>query len=1291
MEEENSVDSSERQMKKAGKDIARKSGNLAKKGMKQLVKSIIKHLGWKAIVIGIAIVIIAWFFLNMISWFVIKDKFHNDSSKIVRDITANSEEVENIDPEDLSKLKVTCLGDSITYGLGLNEGELPYPDILKNLLGTQDVVNLGVSGSGYMDFGNEEDSFGNRINDIPEDSDIIIVFGGINDVATYKVMQEAPYGKSEYEATSNLNAGIEAVMRSIDKSKYPNAEVIIVTQLKCVKKDMYTDANQSLVHDTIVKHADYHAFSILDLYSEDLLSDSDFHPDMIHPNASGQKIIAERIVKEIKKVLTKKIETNKLVKINNQERNIEVNTEEFNKRIDEWFTDNHMSSETLGISEDYRELKKFLEAEIAILYPDLRLRDEIGTPVPEGELQGCIKFRRKFDDGSEPIYLEYMPYEEYSREIAELGILLNSQQTNDGVNVTISDRNIQNAVEQKYNYLKDKFTLDNELNVIISTINTTLTDVNYSDWAEAENRQYADGTEYSYVYNIRITKVNYQSLVEQYTMPFEMCVALLMTTESPDFCSAVADLALDSNIVFDVMDSSVTNITTKKYNYTAHYKKIRKWEYYKEWTDPPSIDPKTANTDNPKQIPGEKHRTGPHKSFASKSEDVKVEDYETITITNKTTTTKFAFNIVDTWLFDYKFEYEYKHNGLTEINNYTSPDQPYDDEDKVEVSNYHNLDMPEFPGAEHSTSVTITSESIEETKLEQIWKITEEQESSEYIQSTKEGRFAAEKFLSLVKVDPITNEFNLQDYDKNTKYIFYESINNNESEPISTITSVESFFYHLINDNDQTKSNFGEIFEYLFDLYYGRTTYDENKFSTYEPEQFISVGNLSGYNGNSGHYTGDSVREKLWWAIKDMLAEMGIENDYAVAGALGNISAESGFCSNNLENSSENKLGYKTGAYDQRFTDDVDNGIVSKQDFLQCEKYGVCDANRDGKKHEYGYGLAQWTSPGRKENLWKYTVDKGNSISDVDGQIAFLLDEIRPGSGVTFWSSSYFNKWVSYTADSNDEAAVKEAIRKATECYCNHFEVGGWAEVRYTDALAAYNDFHNAKKASSGSVQLSENESVNIVAQHTSSITGRSFITYKQGKAENGGVWPGKCNRCAEASIISGYFSGTATELYNSFEKVYREVGGSSSFGLINNVYNRFGLNIRMNESKNYTTTSDGCRNRTNLDVNKVRDQLTHGGYMQIWVSGGKKNDGSYNVAYGTSGAKWTESYHWIAILDYKKVGDKEYIYVSNSGAWGNTGEKINDVATKGYSGWYPINEFSTTKILCAEIYVDPA
>lgn len=110
--------------------------------------------------------------------------------------------------------------------------------------------------------------------------------------------------------------------------------------------------------------------------------------------------------------------------------------------------------------------------------------------------------------------------------------------------------------------------------------------------------------------------------------------------------------------------------------------------------------------------------------------------------------------------------------------------------------------------------------------------------------------------------------------------------------------------------------------------------------------------------------------KKIIW---DYLKAQGL-NDYAVAGIMGNLYAESGLQPNNLQNTFEKKLGYTDASY----TAAVDNGTY---------KNFVNDSA--------GYGLAQWTYHTRKKGLYDLAKKLGKSIGDINVQLQYLWTELQ--------------------------------------------------------------------------------------------------------------------------------------------------------------------------------------------------------------------------------------------------------------------------------------------------------
>ena len=115
--------------------------------------------------------------------------------------------------------------------------------------------------------------------------------------------------------------------------------------------------------------------------------------------------------------------------------------------------------------------------------------------------------------------------------------------------------------------------------------------------------------------------------------------------------------------------------------------------------------------------------------------------------------------------------------------------------------------------------------------------------------------------------------------------------------------------------------------------------------------------------------TGNTNAEKIWNFFKGK----GL-NEYGISGLLGNLEAESGLRSDNLQNTFEKKLGYTDETYTKAVNEGTYTGFIA-----------------DGA----GYGLAQWTFWSRKKNLLEYAKSKKVSIGDLEMQLEFLYEELQ--------------------------------------------------------------------------------------------------------------------------------------------------------------------------------------------------------------------------------------------------------------------------------------------------------
>ena len=176
----------------------------------------------------------------------------------------------------------------------------------------------------------------------------------------------------------------------------------------------------------------------------------------------------------------------------------------------------------------------------------------------------------------------------------------------------------------------------------------------------------------------------------------------------------------------------------------------------------------------------------------------------------------------------------------------------------------------------------------------------------------------------------------------------------------------------------------------------------------------------------ASHYINPQDIWNLFYTIFD-------GNEYACAGAMGNMQWESGLYTDNAEN----LWNQRTGHSDEWLTTNINNGTISLSEFLQRSWW----VNSVG----FGYGLSQWTDSARRTKLWEFTIGNGLPIDSQEGQFNYIRWE---------WlnSDSYYHQFLS-------PMKSMSSISQATYYYLQHYEVGRWNSKRLEYAENWYSTF----------------------------------------------------------------------------------------------------------------------------------------------------------------------------------------------------------------------------------------
>ncbi|MBR2528039.1 MAG: GBS Bsp-like repeat-containing protein [Blautia sp.] len=151
------------------------------------------------------------------------------------------------------------------------------------------------------------------------------------------------------------------------------------------------------------------------------------------------------------------------------------------------------------------------------------------------------------------------------------------------------------------------------------------------------------------------------------------------------------------------------------------------------------------------------------------------------------------------------------------------------------------------------------------------------------------------------------------------------------------------------------------------------------------------------------------------------------------AGIIGNLEWESSCLPNNLEGAANTK----SGMSDDAFTIAVDNGTISRSEFITSSRFGVYSNG------SYGYGLAQWTYSTRKAGLYDFANARGCSIGDLYMQLDYMWQEMSNSlKDYMIHSTDYSDACVEfhnrYEGSADDASRIAGRIRLAEVVYNNH-------------------------------------------------------------------------------------------------------------------------------------------------------------------------------------------------------------------------------------------------------------
>ena len=214
---------------------------------------------------------------------------------------------------ELKGLKINFLGDSITEGVGTSAPDKMFHAVLKSEAGLEVARNYGIGGTRFaIQKGNDwrdwnpivdENSFSERYDQMDDDADAVVVFGGTNDYGH----GDAPIGCFDDRTPNTFYGACHYLFVGLI-NKYPGKHIVIMTPLHRDNEYSKKGSGKTKDYETLKTYvniirevAEYYSIPVLDLYASSGIQPEVpvlkqmFMPDGLHPNDEGNKIIAHKL------------------------------------------------------------------------------------------------------------------------------------------------------------------------------------------------------------------------------------------------------------------------------------------------------------------------------------------------------------------------------------------------------------------------------------------------------------------------------------------------------------------------------------------------------------------------------------------------------------------------------------------------------------------------------------------------------------------------------------------------------------------------------------------------------------------------------------------------------------------------------------------------------------------------------------------------------------------------------------------------------------------------------------
>jgi lysophospholipase L1-like esterase len=194
--------------------------------------------------------------------------------------------------QNKNKIKVACVGDSITYGSGIKgRDSLSYPAQMQRMIGEGYIVkNFGCSGATLLKKGNkpywEMPEYQAALTFKPE---VVVIKLGTNDSKPYNWAYKEEFKKNYMELIDSF------IELGTVKKIFICKPIIVVEDRWDISKEVVEGEIQKIIEEIAIENG----VELIDLFTP--FKGKDYLlPDKIHPNVEGAKLMAEIIAAKIR-------------------------------------------------------------------------------------------------------------------------------------------------------------------------------------------------------------------------------------------------------------------------------------------------------------------------------------------------------------------------------------------------------------------------------------------------------------------------------------------------------------------------------------------------------------------------------------------------------------------------------------------------------------------------------------------------------------------------------------------------------------------------------------------------------------------------------------------------------------------------------------------------------------------------------------------------------------------------------------------------------------------------------